>query len=98
MPKRRHDVGKAKLEKQAEYLQEVTSVGLQSDDLKTKLDQVLFGLFYFGNALRLIGEVSAANINATVSQELTPAEINQKLEKSHDADESIFIGQPRKTK
>jgi hypothetical protein len=46
----------------------------------------------------LIGEVSAANINATVSQELTPAEIDQKLEKSHDVDESIFIGQPRKTK
>jgi hypothetical protein len=41
--KRRHSVDKAKLEKQAEFLQEVSSVGLQAEDVKTKLDQILFG-------------------------------------------------------
>lgn len=79
--KKRHDVDKAKLDRQAEYLQDATRIGLQSDDAKTKLDQILFGLFYLGNALRLIGDVSASNINATVSQELPPSEINQNLEK-----------------
>jgi len=66
-------------------------------DAKTKLDQILFGLFYLGNALRMIGEVSASNINATVSQELTPSEINQNLEKSRDPkSEPTFIGKPGK--
>jgi hypothetical protein len=97
--KKRHDVDKAKLDRQAEYLQEVSSVGLQAEDVKTKLDQILFGLFYLGNALRLVGEVSSSNINATVSQELTPTEIDQKLEKNQQSpEERLFIGQPRKTK
>lgn len=74
------DVDKAKLDRQADYLRGATRIALQSDNAKTKFDQILFGLFYLGNALRLSGDVSASNINGTFSQELPPPEINQDLE------------------
>jgi hypothetical protein len=79
--KKRHDFERAKLEKQVSYIQDTCNVGLQHDDVKAKLDQLLVALFYFANTLRIRGELSDSNLSTILSGILSSEEINKELKK-----------------
>ena len=79
--KERHNLKKNAIEKNVTEIQDICNVGLQHDDLKAKMDQILLAFFYLAQTIRYESELSAATINATLTHFLAPNEIHAKLEK-----------------
>lgn len=79
--KERHNLKRNAIEKNVTEIQDICNVGLQHDDLRAKMDQILLAFFYLAQTIRFEGELSAATINATLTHFLAPNEIHAKLEK-----------------
>jgi len=79
--KERHNLKRNAIEKNVTEIQDICNVGLQHDDVKAKMDQILLAFFYLAQTIRFEGELSAATINATLTHFLAPNEIHAKLEK-----------------
>jgi len=88
--KERHNLKKTAIERNVVQIQDICNVGLQHDDLKAKMDQILLAFFYLAQTIRYEGELSVATINATLTHFLAPNEIHAKLEKYPKPEELSF--------
>ena len=79
--KERHQNEQKKIERHIKTIVEILNVGLQQDDIKAKVDQVILAMFYFAQMVRFQGEMSAATLNSALTNFLAPNHINAKLEK-----------------
>jgi hypothetical protein len=88
--KERHNLKKTAIERNVVQIQDICNVGLQHDDLRAKMDQILLAFFYLAQTIRYEGELSAATINATLTHFLAPNEIHAKLERYPKPDDLSF--------
>jgi hypothetical protein len=88
--KERHNLKRNAIEKNVTEIQDICNVGLQHDDVKAKMDQILLAFFYLAQTIRFEGELSAATINATLTHFLAPNEIHAKLDKYPKPEELSF--------
>jgi hypothetical protein len=88
--KERHTKERQKIEGHIKQIVEILNVGLQQDDLKAKVDQLILAMFYFAQMVRFQGEMSAATLNSALTNFLSPNHINAKLEKYPKPEETSF--------
>lgn len=88
--KERHTKEQQKIEGHIKQIVGILNVGLQQDEVKAKVDQLLLALFYFAQIVRFQGEMSAATLNSALTNFLAPSHINAKLEKYAKPQELSF--------
>lgn len=88
--KERHTNEQQKIEGHIKQIVGILNVGLQQDEVKAKVDQLLLALFYFAQMVRFQGEMSAATLNSALTNFLAPSHINAKLEKYPKPKEPSF--------
>ena len=54
--------------------------GLATDDLRLKIENLLFGLFYLASALREVATMSASNLHNNLGDALSDHDVRQELQ------------------
>jgi hypothetical protein len=88
--KERHTKEQQKIEGHIKQIVGILNVGLQQDDLRAKVDQLILAMFYFAQMVRFQGEMSAATLNSALTNFLSPNHINANLEKYPQPEEPSF--------
>lgn len=88
--KERHTKEQQKIEGHIKQIVGILNVGLQQDDLRAKVDQLILAMFYFAQMSRFHAEMSAATLNSALTNFLAPSHINAKLEKYTKPQEPSF--------
>jgi len=79
--KQRQKLEQEKVERHIKTIVDILNVGLQQDDLRAKVDQLILAMFYFAQMSRFHAEMSVSTLNSALTHFLAPNEIHSKLEK-----------------